>query len=61
MGVTAVTPTDRPKSVRNYCVIEVFVAFSMLSRYFVEFPVSAAAFVTGLSQISSFFSLLILY
>ena len=23
-GVTAVTPTDRPKSVRNRCVIEVF-------------------------------------
>ena len=24
VGVTAVTPTDRPKSVRNHCVIEVF-------------------------------------
>ena len=23
-GVTVVTPTDRPKSVRNRCVIEVF-------------------------------------
>ena len=23
-GVTAVTPTDRPKSVRNHCVIDVF-------------------------------------
>ena len=26
-GVTAVTPTDRPKSVRNRCVIKVLVAF----------------------------------
>ena len=26
-GVTAVTPTDRPKSVRNRCVIEVFDGF----------------------------------
>ena len=25
--VTVVTPTDRPKSVRNRCVIEVFVVF----------------------------------
>ena len=25
--MTAVTPTDRPKSVRNRCVIEVLVAF----------------------------------
>ena len=24
VGLTAVTPTDRPKSVRNRCVIEVF-------------------------------------
>ena len=28
--LTAVTPTDRPRSVRNRCVIEVLVAFFML-------------------------------
>ena len=27
VGVTVVTPTDRPKSVRNRCVIEVLVDF----------------------------------
>ena len=49
--VAIVTPTDRPKSVRNPCVIEVFggvlcchVAFWILM-----------AFVIGLSRISSFF------
>ena len=30
--VTAVTPTDRPKSVRNSCVIKVFGGVFMLSR-----------------------------
>ena len=29
--VAVVTPTDRPKSVRNRCVIEFFVAFFVLS------------------------------
>ena len=32
--MTAVTPTERPKSVRNRCVIEVFVAFFILSWCF---------------------------
>ena len=32
--VTAVTPTDRPKSVPNSCVIKVFGGVFMLSRYF---------------------------
>ena len=31
---TAVTPTDRPKSVRNRCVIKVFGGVFMLSRCF---------------------------
>ena len=30
--MTAVTPIDRPKLVRNRCVIEVLVAFFMLSQ-----------------------------
>ena len=51
LNFTAVTQTDRPKSVRNSCAIKVFVAFFMLSRCF---SVSVWAFVIGLSQISSF-------
>ena len=34
--VTAVTPTDRPKSVRNSCVIKVFGGVFMLSRCFLD-------------------------
>ena len=53
--VDVVTPTDRPKSVRNRRVIEPFVALFVLSLYpFVNF-VGIGAFVIGLSQISSFF------
>ena len=54
--VTAVTPTDRPKSVRNSCVIKVFGGVFMLSRCFLDCSVGVGVFVTGLSQISSFFS-----
>ena len=54
--VTAVTPTDRPKSVRNSCVIKVFGSVFMLSRCFLDCSVGVGFFVTGLSQISSFFS-----
>ena len=49
-------PSDRPKSVRNRCVIEVFGGF-VLSRCFFDFSVGVArGFCLGLSQISSFFS-----
>ena len=53
-----VTPTvvDRPKSVRNPCVIKVFGGVVLLSRFFLDFSVSVGAFVIGLSQISFFFS-----
>ena len=54
--MTAVTPTDRPKSVRNSCVIKVFGGVFMLSRCFLDCSVGVGVFVTGLSQISSFFS-----
>ena len=56
--MTAVTQTDRPKSVRNCCAIKVLVAFFMLSRCFFDFSVGvgSGAFVIVLSQISSFFS-----
>ena len=50
------TPTDRPKSVRNSCVIKVFGGVFMLSRCFLDCSVGVGVFVTGLSQISSFFS-----
>ena len=53
--VTIVTPTDRPKSVRNSCVIEVFGGVFVLSRCFFDFSVGVGAFVIGLSQISFFF------
>ena len=55
--MTAVTPTDRPKSVRNSYVIKVFGGVFMLSRCFLDCSVGVGVFVTGLSQISSFFSL----
>ena len=51
-----VTPTDRPKSIRYRCVIEVFGGvFFVLSRRFLDFSVCLGAFVIGLSQISPFF------
>ena len=52
-----VTPTDRPKSVRNRCVIEVFCGVFVFSRCFLDFSVGIRAFVIGLSQISTFFTL----
>ena len=51
-----VTPTDRHKSVRNRCVIEVFGGVFVLSRCFLDFSLGVGVFVIGLSQISSFFS-----
>ena len=54
--MTIVTQTDRPKSVRNRCIIEVFGGVFVLSRSFLDFSLDVGAFVIGLSQISSFFS-----
>ena len=53
-----VTPTDRSESVRNRCVIDVFGGICMLSRF--GFYVGVGAFVIGLNEISSFFSLHVL-
>ena len=53
---TIVTPTERPKSVRNRCVIEVFRGVCVLSRCFLGFSLDVGDFVIGLSQISSFVS-----
>ena len=55
--VTVVTPTDRPKSVRNHCLIELFVALCVLSICPFDISVGVGAFVIGLGQISSFLSL----
>ena len=49
-GVTVVTPTGRPKSVRNRCVIEVLVTFYVLSRCFLDFSLGVRAFVIGPSS-----------
>ena len=51
-----VTPTDRPKSVRNRFLIDFFVALFVLSLCPFDISVGVGAFVIGLSQISSFFS-----
>ena len=51
-----VTPTDRPKSVRNRCVIEVFGGVCMCCPLVFEFSVGIGGFVIGLGQISFFFS-----
>ena len=55
--VAVVTTTDRPKSVRNCCLIEFFVALFVLSLCPFDISVSEGAFVIGLGQIFSFFSL----
>ena len=50
------TPTDRPKSVRNRCVIEPFCDVVCVVSCTFDISVGVGAFVIGLSQISSFFS-----
>ena len=56
--VAVVTPTDRPKSVRKpLCNRTFFVALFVLSLCPFDISVGVRAFVIGLSQISSFFSL----
>ena len=52
--MTVVTPTDRPMSVHNRYVIEVFWGVIVLCSFF-DFCVGIGAFVIGLSQISSLF------
>ena len=58
--VAVVTPTDRPKSVFNRCLIELFMTLFVLSLCRFDICVGVGAFVIGLSQISSFLSLLYL-
>ena len=54
--VALVTPTDRPKSVRNRCLIELFCCVCVVTCPF-DISVGVGAFVIGLDQISSFLSL----
>ena len=54
--VAVVIPNDRPKSVRNRCLIELFVALFVLSLCPFDIPVGVGAFVIGPSLISSFLS-----
>ena len=55
--VAIATPTDRPKSVRNRCVIEVFCGVFVLSFCFLDLSVHVGFFLIRLSQTSSFFSI----
>ena len=57
VGWLSLPPTDRPKSIRKRCVIEVVGAVCLLSCCFLCFYVCVRDFVTGLGQISSFFSI----
>ena len=54
--LAVVTPTDRPKSVRNRCVIEVFGGVFVLLSCSSDYSVGGGALIIRLSQISSFFS-----
>ena len=56
--VAVATPTDRPKSLRNRCVIELVVALFVLSLCPFDISVGVLAFVIGLSQISFLFLIL---
>ena len=51
--MAVVTPIDRPKSVRNRCVID-FMALFVLSLCTFDISVGVGAFVIGLSQIFLF-------
>ena len=54
--VALVTPTDRPKSVRNRCLIELFCGVVCVDTCPFDISVGVGAFVIGLGQISSFLS-----
>ena len=54
--VAVVIPNDRPKSVRNRCLIELFCGVVCVVTYPSNISVGVGAFVIGLGQISSFLS-----
>ena len=49
--MAVVTPTDRPKSVRNRFLIELFLVLFVLSLCLFDISVGVGAFVIGLDQI----------
>ena len=53
--LSVVTPTDRPKLVRNLCVIELFGDLFVLSRCPFDISVGIGVFVLWLCQISFYF------
>ena len=53
VAVAVVIPTVRPKSVRNRCIIELFVALFVLSLCPNDISVGIGAFVIGLRQIKT--------
>ena len=55
--VALVTPTDRPKSVRNRCLIELFCGVVCVVTCPFDISVGEGDFVIGLGQISSFLSI----
>ena len=55
--VALVTPTDRPKSVRNRCLIRTFCGVVCVVTCPFDISVGVGAFVIGLGHISSFLSL----
>ena len=57
--VALVTPTDRPKSVRNRCLIELFCGVVCVVTCPFDISVGVGAFVMG--QISSFLSLKVIF
>ena len=57
--MAVVTTTDRLKSVRNRCIIEVFGGVFVLSLYFLESVMAIRDFVIGMSQITSLCSSII--
>ena len=59
--VALVTPTDRPKSVRNRCLIELFCGVVCVVTCPFDISVGVGAFVIELGQISSFLSTFILF
>ena len=55
-GVIALTLTDRPEAVHNRCVTKFLVPFFRCHVLVWIFCVGVGAFVSGMSQISTFFS-----
>ena len=49
--MAVITPTDRPKSVRIFCVIKVLDGPFVFSHYFLDFSVGEGAFIIGVRSL----------